>query len=112
MRSTHAGREQLCLHFCPYFKPGKNEDLACRGYIVIGAMLDRGLSVPLHRRKEGHAPSPETTESLNQALCKDCSFFEQDCDYILTRGNASACGGFRLLSLLVDEGLLRIEDIR
>ncbi len=111
MRGAHAGKEELCLHFCPYYKPGKNEELACRGYVVISDMMDCGAHISLDRRGRSPDVSTEAAENLKQALCRRCPFFEQDCDFILTEGTASPCGGFRLLLLLIDEGSVRIGDI-
>jgi predicted ATPase len=45
-------------------------------------------------------------------MCGFCSFFESDCDFILTGGKALPCGGFVLLRQLLDAGEVTIEEIK
>ena len=43
--------QAVCLRLCSYYKPGRNEELACRGYLVLERLALRG--VPMRRRKGG-----------------------------------------------------------
>jgi hypothetical protein len=99
----------LCLKFCTYYKPGKNEELACRGYMVVERLLREGKSIDLDRTSGESSRIP--TDRIVNALCLACDFQKQDCDFMLDRA-ARPCGGFVLLAQLLGTGVITIEDIR
>lgn len=101
----------LCENLCSYYKPGKNEELACQGYIVVQRLISKGKRFPLARPARVTSPGPEALKGLVEGVCLQCSFREQDCDYIATGGSAPSCGGFLLLSHLVGSGELTLDDI-
>lgn len=101
--------QRLCLHFCPYYKSSKNEELACRGFIEVQSLVEKGRQISFHGR--GGAVRPETVTALVQKICKVCQFHNEDCDFILKGHKAPPCGGFLLLGHLVDEGTIYIDDI-
>ena len=101
--------QTLCLKFCSYYKPGKNEELACRGYLVVERLSREGKSL-VHENNSGDS-SPVLTEQLITVLCLACDFHEQDCDFMQDRA-ARPCGGFVLLEKLLGSGVITIEDIR
>jgi len=101
--------QTLCLTFCSYYKPGKNEELACRGYVVVERLQQQGKSISFRKSKK--AVDPATVDALVQALCVTCDFQEQDCDFIQNR-TAPPCGGFALLAQLLESGDLTLEDIK
>ena len=37
--------QTLCLKYCAYYKPGKNEELACRGYTVVERFIREGKGI-------------------------------------------------------------------
>jgi hypothetical protein len=111
MKATSAGRITLCLNFCQYYKPGKNEDLACRGYAVVGRLIESGKTVPLHRPRKMKVPGKAATQELKDLVCAACPFHEADCDFILTGGTAAPCGGVLLLLHLLGSGEITIEEI-
>jgi hypothetical protein len=96
------------LQFCSYYKPGKKDDLSCGGYQTIDRLLQQGkrLSVEV----SGSRCSVEDRERIVNAVCAACSFREDGCDFILDRV-APPCGGFRMLSQLIADGVLRIEEL-
>ncbi len=98
----------LCLPFCSYYKPGKKEELACRGYVVVERIVASGRSLPL--RGPGRDFDRAKAESLVQRMCPACDFQEDGCDFMLDR-NAPPCGGFVLLVRLLESGSITIEDI-
>lgn len=101
----------LCVNYCAYFKPGKNEDLACQGFLVVHGILRRGKRLPLGRPERTAVPDDRTLAELKERVCAVCSFRESDCDYVLSGGTAVPCGGFALLSHLLGTGDLRLRDI-
>jgi hypothetical protein len=41
-----------------------------------------------------------------------CSFHEADCDFVLSGGTASPCGGYVLLFHLLGSGDLTLEELK
>lgn len=101
----------LCVNCCTYYKPGKNEELACEGYAVVQRLIKSGKKISLEKR--GKALSNDASAAALRAnMCRACSFFQSDCDFILTGGKALPCGGFALLHHLLDSGEITVEDLK
>ncbi len=100
----------LCVNFCTYYKPGKEEGLACQGFKVVRRLLEEGRPLSLAKRgiTRGRA---ETANVLRAKICTNCSFSEADCDFLLTGGKALPCGGFAFLHRLLDAGEITVEKI-
>jgi hypothetical protein len=101
----------LCENFCAYFKPGKNEEIACEGFVVVQRLIERGKTIPLKKRAKSGS-DPASADVLRASMCKACAFFESDCDFIMTGGKALPCGGFSLLHQLLDAGEITVEEIK
>jgi hypothetical protein len=101
--------QTLCLKFCSYYKPGKNEELACKGYTVVERLLREGKSLVIESGSLESNPVP--ADRIVKTLCITCDFHEQDCDFMLDRA-ARPCGGFVFLARLLGSGVITIEDIR
>jgi len=99
----------LCLQFCPYYKPSKNEELACRGFVEVRSLVEEGRQISFHNR--GGEVRPETVRALVQKICEFCQFHKEDCDFTLKDHEAPPCGGFSLLGHLVDDGTISVDDI-
>jgi hypothetical protein len=102
----------LCLNFCRYYKPGKNEDLLCQGIVIVHDIMRGGKKLQLERPVRAAVPNAATLEELKGRVCAVCAFRRSDCDYMLTGGTAPPCGGFVLLSHLLGTGELMLEEIR
>ncbi len=100
--------QTLCLKFCSYYKPGKNEELACKGHRVLERLLREGKSIAFESISS--ELSPDRSETIVKTLCIACDFHEQDCDFMQDR-KARPCGGFILLGRLLASGAVTIEDI-
>jgi hypothetical protein len=98
----------VCLQFCIYYKPGKNEELVCRGYQVVERLMREGKQVIVERSGSGHGPAGN--ELVVQRLCGTCDFREDGCDFVLNR-KAPPCGGLLLLAQLVAEHVVTVEDL-
>jgi hypothetical protein len=96
--------------FCPYYKPGKNEELVCRGYVVVDRLRQGGKSISFRRSKK-KIMAPATVEDLRKALCAACDFHENDCDFFQDRTSPS-CGGFAVLAQLLESGGVTIDEVR
>ena len=109
MRKDPLLSRMLCLTFCSYYKPDKNEELVCRGYAVVKRLQQQGKVISFKKSKE--AADPATVEDLRKELCVTCDFQKQDCDFTQDRTTPS-CGGFALLAQLLGSGDITLEDIK
>jgi hypothetical protein len=101
--------EQLCLQFCPYYKASKDESLACRGFVEVKRLIEKGGRIVF--RDSGRPVATETVRALARKMCPVCPFYKGDCDFISMVGKASPCGGFLLLGQLVDDGTISVDDL-
>jgi len=102
--------KNLCRNVCSYYKPTKDEELACRGFVVVKKLIEMGKQVSFEESNK--RPGPLTEEKLRKVLCLKCPFYERDCDFILQEGDAIPCGGFIFLGLLIEKGMIIIDDVR
>jgi len=98
----------LCLNYCSYYKPGKNEELACRGHEIVQRLIQRGNQLELAGC--GREFDRARAEPLVQRICVHCNFQQDGCDFMLDR-KAPPCGGFVLLAQHIESGAITIEDI-
>jgi hypothetical protein len=98
----------LCLPYCCYYKPGKNEELQCRGAAVVERLMRAGIQLPADQRCP-KAPDRSTTELMLRLLCRACEFREHDCDFA-EDGKSDPCGGFVFLAKLLASGAITVED--
>lgn len=108
MRIKRPLERTLCSQYCTYYKPDKNEALACRSYTVVERCLREGKNLVLDGHRREFAPA--TAELIVNKMCTACDFYEHDCDFMQNRA-ARPCGGFVLLSQLLESGGITIEDI-
>jgi len=98
---------RLCLHFCPYYKPTKREELACLGFLVVERLIKEGKEVAFKTSKNlNHT----IEEALVHNMCTSCSFYGGDCDFI-QNSDSPPCGGFTLLRHLLEVNVITIADI-
>jgi hypothetical protein len=101
----------LCVNFCKYYKPGRNEEFACQGFVVVHGLIKKGRKLSQERPGIAAVPDARTLEGLKGRVCSACEFREADCDFALSNGTAAPCGGFALLSHLLGSGDLMLEEI-
>jgi hypothetical protein len=111
MKRTSKEDTTLCLNFCVYYKPGKNEELMCRGFVVVQRLKSGRKRISLSRPEKIASADASGIDGLRRLLCAACEFREGDCDYVLTEGKAPSCGGFALLSHLLGSGQVTLEEI-
>ncbi len=101
-------KEKLCLKFCSYYKPSKDDKLACLGYIILEEFLQKGDKIVF---KDYRTDIDRNTEIvLRDHMCIQCPFFKEDCDFI-QNNKSLPCGGFIFLGHLLDEGFITIDNI-
>jgi hypothetical protein len=103
-------RVELCARFCPYYKPGKKEDLACKGFLVVKGLIEEGREIPFF--VTDRRPDPALREKLLRDLCVVCPFFEDGCDFVQQKERSLPCGGFILLAYLLRANIITIDNIR
>jgi hypothetical protein len=100
--------QKLCIPYCAYYKPGRNEELLCGGASVVKRWIQEGRQ--LAPEKLGGEPDHATIELIVEKMCTACDFQAHDCDFMEDR-HTPACGGFVFLSKLVMSGQIVMSDI-
>jgi len=108
----------LCAQYCSFYKPGKDEELACRGFTLLDALMEQGIKLPAKPDKIVLGANAE--DALFTAICRCCPFFGEDCDFAAwkreesreaARESVNPCGGFLCLGHCIVLGTVDIEDI-
>ncbi len=99
----------LCLPFCAYYKPGRNEELLCRGALIVERLMLSGKDVYSGVTKLVGSDEV-TSDVVVRTVCESCDFRDHDCDFAQDR-KARPCGGYVLLSRLLRAKMISIEDI-
>ena len=73
--------KKLCENFCSYYKPSKDSELACMGFIVTERLIKSGKEIPFD--ESGHVSDIAARKKLIRNMCASCAFYESDCDFIL-----------------------------
>ena len=102
--------QQVCRKYCAYYKPSKDSELACMGFIVLDRMTKTGKQLLFET--SGKIPGEATIRQLTEGICASCSFYEEDCDFVQGKEDALPCGSFVLIGNLIDEGIIIIDDIK
>ena len=101
-------KQAVCLRLCSYYKPGRNEELACRGYLVLERLALQGVSM---RGAKAEPRDRNGEELLVSTLCMACPFHEHDCDFMENK-TLPPCGGFLLLAQLLALKDISIVDVK
>ena len=102
--------KQICQNFCRYYKPSKDEELACRGFVILEKLAGKGKAVTFRLPEKTGGPHADMT--LIAHVCAECPFFPGDCDFSLKKKGSSPCGGFIVLGRLVEAGLISVDDLK
>jgi hypothetical protein len=108
MKTAPSLGQTLCLKYCSYYKPGKNEELACRCFLVVEQLMQSGKASVSASFKKRHDRS--TAETVIQKICVKCDFYEKDCDFMLDRA-APPCGGMVVLTQLLQSAQIPLNDL-
>ncbi|MBI4684836.1 MAG: hypothetical protein HY755_06525 [Nitrospirae bacterium] len=103
-------QKRLCSVFCSYYKPSKNNELACMGFLVIKRLTEKGIDIRFE--KSDKSLGAETKEVLIKDICTACQFYKDDCDFAGNKKDALPCGGFLALGYLLDANIISVDDIK
>ena len=108
----------VCAGYCSFFKPGKDEALACKGFLVLQKLSTAwGEVSECHEKK---LMRRETEEYLCTVLCPNCPFSLDGCDFAawkkgeiphMNREGVTPCGGFLYLGSCLDQGAIDIQAL-
>jgi len=108
-------KEYICRPFCKFFREGEKEEMACQGAQVIEQMVRSKRLDPALLPRNGKKPSLWKNHDpvLVAHVCQNCPFKLNDCDYqsACPPPDAEPCGGYILLGLLKEKGLISARDL-
>lgn len=108
-------KDYICRPFCSFFREGVKEELICRGAEKVGALVESGLLhvAALPGGKEDFSSPALRDGGLESAVCRGCAFREEDCDFQTEKSppDAEPCGGYILLFMLMENGVISIDDL-
>ena len=108
----------VCAGYCSFYKPGKDEELACKGFLVLGDLALRNAEIVVNGEKK--LIQDETRVRLYGILCVRCPFFKDGCDFAAERRgetretaqeDAVPCGGFLFLGACLEQGSIDIQAV-
>lgn len=102
-------QEWLCRKFCRYYKPSKDESLACLGYMVVERLSEDGVEM-LFQSAEGR-PDASVEKLLVGSMCPHCPFYEDGCDFVQNVPDSSPCGGLILLGHMCERRAVSVGEI-
>ena len=114
--SKAAVQNYLCLPFCSFYRAGAKEEMACQGALVLAGLVQRGRlspeKLPDSKEKERRRWQVEDKE-LKRALCLPCPFALDGCDFHSAHRSVASepCGGYLLLQLLKERGIITGADL-
>ncbi len=103
-------RRLVCKAHCAYYKPLKDEGLACLGFLVIERLFEKSGDRPSGKPEK---LSWTITESiLSEDLCVGCPYRAEDCDFAAEVEGALPCGGFIFLGILLEKKILSRHELQ
>ena len=107
--------DYVCRPFCTFYREGEKEELACQGAQVVHSLLKRGLLYPAQLPRGGKTIGArwQHDPALDAAVCRHCPFQAEDCDFQAESPPpyAEPCGGYILLTLLKEKGIIFLKDL-
>jgi hypothetical protein len=108
-------KDYVCRPFCMFYREGRKEDLACQGSEVIERLVKQGRLHPEQLPRDGKIPGKrwQHDAALDAAVCQPCPFKAHGCDFQSESPPpyAEPCGGYIILTLLKERGLLSSLDL-
>jgi len=103
----------VCEPHCRFYRPGAKEELACGGYRLFSDRVSAELAREWTRERRS-TPLPQPfphSARIEKLICATCPFRESDCDFMGKDSSAGAapCGGYVLLTLLLQAGVSEAE---
>ena len=109
-------KDYICRPFCRFFREGEKEEMACLGAKVLEYLVGLGRLNSEDLPRHGKDPHlwAERDGHLRRYLCTYCDFYAEDCDFQsqYPPPGSEPCGGYVLLSLLMEKGMIDIIDLK
>ena len=106
-------KDFVCRPFCSFYREGVKEEMICDGARLLEILMKRGaLSLEaISGVQPGPIPTSWKDAAQGEAVCRDCPFRAEDCDFRSESPppDAEPCGGFILLALLAEAGVVSME---
>lgn len=105
----------ICGPYCVFFKEGQKEDMACGAAPAAMELIRRGLvSIEDLPNPPDDQYLRRDNQHLREIICRTCPFVLDGCDFRLPEApdDAVPCGGFVLLRLLLDTGVIEPGTLR
>ena len=113
--NKHQFKDYICRPFCMFFREGQKEAMACQAAQVIQRWVSQGrLNPQVLTRYQKHPRLWEKRDAaLDADICKHCPFRVKDCDFTSPSPppDCEPCGGYILISLLKENGMIAPEDL-
>jgi len=104
----------VCAEFCAHFK-GAGGEAECGGFSAVSRAAASGkISAGQMEMIRSRRPfRPERFPVLSDKLCSTCGYRKHDCDFQSPEPpqNATPCGGYRVLRILLEIGQIREDEI-
>ena len=108
-------KDLVCRPFCSFYREGVKEEMICDGARLLEILMKRGaLSLEaISGVQPGPIPTSWKDAAQGEAVCRDCPFRAEDCDFRSESPppDAEPCGGFILLALLAANGVISMEGL-
>lgn len=108
-------KDYICRPFCSFYREGVKEELICRGAHDVESFLERSILqvAELAGLRRGGSSLPFRDGVLEAAVCRRCAFRKEDCDFQSEQRplDAEPCGGYIILSLLTERGVISIDEL-
>jgi len=95
----------VCRPHCRFFKPGAKEEMSCRGFELFRerATEDQVAAWTSRLGRETPPQSIEHDPRIEQLICYQCNFREEDCDFMAAEPvpGSAPCGGYVLIARLL-----------
>lgn len=108
-------KDYICRPFCMFFREGQKEAMACQGAQVVQRLVGQGRLNPEVFTRHQKRPRlwQKRDATLDANICQHCSYRVKDCDFTSASPppDCEPCGGYILVSLLKENGVITSEDL-
>lgn len=108
-------KDYICRPLCIFFSEDEKEEMACLGARAAARLYENGTIDPgeLHAVIKDRDAWEKHRADLGNILCHACEFCAEDCDFQspAPSEDLEPCGGYILLSHLLEQNAIRIRDV-
>ena len=97
-----------------FFRDGQKEEIACQGALIAEKLVKSGVFDVQDFSGKPDLLWEKRNRFIDSAVCENCPFKEEDCDFQSENpsDDLEPCGGYILLSILVDDGIISETILR